>query len=39
MLIFGDRPDFWTIAGSALILAAGLYTFMRERRLARAVGA
>lgn len=39
MLIFGDRPDFWTIAGSALILAAGLYTFMRERRLARAAGA
>ncbi|SNR98035.1 DMT family transporter [Antarctobacter heliothermus] len=36
MLIFGDRPDFWTIAGSALILVAGLYTFLRERRLARA---
>lgn len=36
VVIFGDRPDFWTIAGSALILAAGLYTFVRERRLARA---
>ncbi len=36
MLVFGDRPDGWTLAGSALILAAGLYTFMRERRLARA---
>lgn len=35
MLIFGDRPDFWTLAGSALILVAGLYTFVRERRLAR----
>lgn len=36
MLIFGDRPDGWTLAGSALILAAGLYTFLREGRLARA---
>lgn len=36
ILIFGDRPDGWTLAGSALILAAGLYGFMRERRLARA---
>ena len=35
MLIFGDRPDGWTLAGSALILSAGLYTFMRERRLAK----
>ncbi|MBY6114623.1 DMT family transporter [Mameliella alba] len=36
VLIFGDRPDAWTLAGSALILVAGLYTFLRERRLARA---
>lgn len=36
ILIFGDRPDGWTLAGSALILAAGLYGFMRERKLARA---
>ncbi|WP_417208357.1 DMT family transporter [Antarctobacter sp.] len=36
MLVFGDRPDFWTLAGSALILVAGLYTFLRERRLVRA---
>ncbi|MBY6119324.1 DMT family transporter [Mameliella alba] len=39
VLIFGDRPDFWTLAGSALILVAGLYTFVRERRLARAAEA
>lgn len=39
VLIFGDRPDFWTLAGSALILLAGLYTFLRERRLARAATA
>jgi len=36
ILIFGDRPDAMTLAGAALILVAGLYTFLRERRLARA---
>lgn len=36
MIVFGDRPDGWTLAGAALILVAGLYTFLRERRLARA---
>ncbi len=35
VVVFGDRPDFWTLAGSALILVAGLYTFLRERRLAK----
>lgn len=35
MIVFGDRPDFWTLAGSALILTAGLYTFLRERRLVK----
>nr|WP_274705567.1 DMT family transporter [Salipiger pentaromativorans] len=37
MAVFGERPDGWTWAGAALILAAGLYSFLRERRLARAV--
>jgi drug/metabolite transporter (DMT)-like permease len=37
ILIFGDRPDAWTLAGATVILMAGLYTFLRERRLARAV--
>lgn len=35
MAIFGERPDGWTWAGAALILAAGLYSFLREHRLAR----
>ncbi len=35
MLIFGDRPDAWTLLGAAIIFAAGLYTFLRERQLAR----
>ena len=33
--LFGERPDAWTIAGAALILAAGLYTLVRQARLAR----
>lgn len=36
VLIFGDRPDGLTLLGAAIILSAGLYTFLRERRLARA---
>lgn len=32
LIVFGDVPDRWTIAGSALIVATGLYTFHRERR-------
>lgn len=35
MVILGERPDAATLAGSALILAAGLYTFLRERRLSQ----
>ncbi|QDC09957.1 DMT family transporter [Oceanicola sp. D3] len=31
---FAERPDGWTIAGSLLIIAAGLYAFLRERQLA-----
>jgi len=30
-LFFGDVPDRWTVAGAALIVASGLYTFHRER--------
>lgn len=33
--IFGERPDGWTWAGASLIMAAGLYSFVREHRLAR----
>lgn len=35
MLMFGERPDLMTVAGAALILGSGMYTFVRERRLAR----
>jgi drug/metabolite transporter (DMT)-like permease len=29
--IFGDLPDAWTLAGSAVIVASGIYLFHRER--------
>ncbi len=32
ILIFGERPDTITYVGAAIIIAAGLYTFARERK-------
>ena len=34
-LVFGDVPSTATIAGAAIIIAAGLYIFIREQRLGR----
>jgi drug/metabolite transporter (DMT)-like permease len=31
--IFGDRPDMWTLIGAAVIVASGIYTVWRERRI------
>jgi len=36
MAVFGERPDGWTWAGMALILASGLYAIWRERALSKA---
>lgn len=33
---FGQFPDRWTLAGSAIVVATGIYTFYRERKRARA---
>jgi drug/metabolite transporter (DMT)-like permease len=33
-VVFGERPDGWTLLGSAIVVASGLYTLVRERRLA-----
>lgn len=33
--VFGERPDLLTYLGAALIIASGLYTLARERRLRR----
>ncbi|MBB5754730.1 DMT family transporter [Prosthecomicrobium pneumaticum] len=34
-LVFGDVPDLPTLAGSAIVVATGIYTVHRERRRAR----
>jgi drug/metabolite transporter (DMT)-like permease len=34
-LMFGDLPDVWTLIGAAIVIAAGLVVFMRERILGR----
>jgi drug/metabolite transporter (DMT)-like permease len=36
ILVFGERPDAATLAGTALIIGSGLYAFARERARARA---
>lgn len=33
LVVFGDLPDVWTLAGTALIVASGIYVFYRERYL------
>jgi drug/metabolite transporter (DMT)-like permease len=35
VIVFGERPDTLTLTGAALIIGSGLYTFVREQRLAR----
>lgn len=32
-LVFNDLPDRWTLAGTAIIIASGLYIWLRERKL------
>ncbi len=34
-IVFGERPDFWTLFGATVTIVAGIYTFMRERQLNR----
>jgi drug/metabolite transporter (DMT)-like permease len=35
LAVFGDIPDAWTILGAVIIVGSGLYTWYRERQLAR----
>jgi drug/metabolite transporter (DMT)-like permease len=35
VVIFGDIPDLWTLLGASVIVATGVFTFYRERRLSR----
>lgn len=37
IVVFGDVPDGWTLTGAAVVVATGIYTFYRERKLMRAV--
>ncbi len=34
-LFFNETPDAWTIAGSAIIIASGIYIVLREARVSR----
>jgi drug/metabolite transporter (DMT)-like permease len=33
LVVFGDLPDGWTLFGAAIVVAAGVFTLWRERRL------
>lgn len=35
LIVFGEWPDLWTWAGSALVVGAGVYVIWREARLER----
>jgi drug/metabolite transporter (DMT)-like permease len=35
ILLFGERPDAWTLIGAAIVIVSGIYVFARERQLAR----
>jgi len=32
-VVFGDLPDFWTLAGAGIVLVSGLYLLYRERQV------
>ncbi|MGB3280242.1 MAG: DMT family transporter [Pseudorhodobacter sp.] len=38
-LAFGALPGGWTLAGAAVVVAMGLYTYMREHQLQRRIAA
>lgn len=33
ILIFGERPDIWTLAGASIVMASGFYIVWREARI------
>lgn len=35
LVVFGEWPDLWTWAGSALVIAAGTYTIWREAQIGK----
>jgi len=38
MIVFGEYPSALTLVGAGVVVATGIYTFSRERRLSRAAG-
>ncbi len=38
-VVFGDLPDGYTLVGAAIVVASGIYTLLRERKLRRAAAA
>ena len=38
-LTFGNLPDRWTLTGAGIVVATGLYTYLREHRLQRRLAA
>ena len=32
-LLFGDLPDQWTVIGALVIVASGIYVWLRERKV------
>jgi len=34
--VFGEEPDAWMLTGSTIVVAMGIYTFYRERKVASA---
>lgn len=35
VFVFGEHPDAWTLIGTAITIGAGIYSFLRERQVAR----
>ncbi|MCV2877201.1 DMT family transporter [Rhodobacteraceae bacterium XHP0102] len=33
--VFGDWPDLWTLIGASIVVASGIFTLLREHRVAR----
>lgn len=38
LVVFGERPDPWTLVGAAILVGTGLFTLRRERAAAQTVG-
>jgi drug/metabolite transporter (DMT)-like permease len=39
LIVFGDVPDVWTLAGASVIVGSGIYLLNRDRRLREEVAA